>query len=316
MDTGDDIKRCWARDSHAGVLHNTRVKTYPDGSCQVMVCEVPIFRPDGWEEDRQVRPQHQDPKPDPYGPERAVRRAKAKVKDLALCSNFRWFVTLTLDSSKVDRYDVEEITRKLNHWLDNQVRRKGLCYVLVPERHKDGAIHFHGFFNDALGVVDSGTVIRAAGGRPRKPRSVAQRAAWLEEGGHVVYNLPGWSLGFTTAIELYGDYHRAVAYVCKYIGKDLDPDGHPRKVGGRWYYSGGELGHPQVAYCDLPLSWAQALPGAYTFAVKDAHKWFVLVEMEGGGSYEKVPRADRPTGPSGPVGDTEGLPLFGLLPEK
>ena len=84
--------------------------------------------------------------------------------------------TLTLDPARVNRYDVREVTRHLNHWLDNQVRRKGLAYVLVPERHKDGAIHFHGFFNDALEARDSGTVSLPGQKAPRRPRSARQRA--------------------------------------------------------------------------------------------------------------------------------------------
>ncbi len=78
---------------------------------------------------------------------------------------------LTLDPARVNRYDVREVTRHLNHWLDNQVRRKGLAYVLVPERHKDGAIHFHGFFNDALEARDSGTV----SARPESPQEAQER---------------------------------------------------------------------------------------------------------------------------------------------
>lgn len=34
---------------------------------------------------------------------------------------FTHFVTLTLDASRVDRYDMAAITRKLNAWLSNQV---------------------------------------------------------------------------------------------------------------------------------------------------------------------------------------------------
>ncbi len=35
-----------------------------------------------------------------------------------------------------------------------------------------------------------------------------------------MYNLPQWTLGFTDrARQLYGDYHAAVGYCCKYIGK-------------------------------------------------------------------------------------------------
>ncbi len=91
---------------------------------------------------------------------------------------------------------------------DNQVRRRGLLYVLVPELHADGAVHFHGFFNGALPVVDSGTL--DTGGKPRKPRSAAERARLIDSGAHIVYNLPAWTLGFTTAIELYGDYEAAL----------------------------------------------------------------------------------------------------------
>ena len=183
---------------------------------------------------------------------RAMRRARAQVRELALCNDFRWFVTLTLDRERVDRYDMGLITRKLNAWLDNNVRRRGLAYVLVPEHHKDGAIHFHGLFNDALAVTDSGHV---------------------DKGGHTVFNLPRWSLGFSTAIELYGKYDQAVGYVCKYIGKQGD------KIGGRWYYSGGALARPRVDYFDMAYQDALELPGAFTFAVEDAGLGFVMAHV-------------------------------------
>ena len=64
----------------------------------------------------------------------------------------------------------------------------------------------------------------------------------LAEGAQVVYNLPSWSLGFSTAIRLYGDYRAAVGYVLKYITKA------PDKIGGRWYYSGGALERPDASY--------------------------------------------------------------------
>lgn len=133
--------------------------------------------------------------------ERSMRRARAKVRRLALANSFRWFVTLTLDPQKVDRYDPAAVVRKLNQWCSNQVKRRGLRYILVPERHKDGALHFHGFFSDSLEAVPSGHT---------------------DKQGHEIFNLPGWNLGFTAAIEVYGDYAGAVAYVCKYIGKQGD----------------------------------------------------------------------------------------------
>jgi len=155
--------------------------------------------------------------------ERSMRRARAKVRRIALSNDFRWFVTLTLDPTRIDRYDVGEVVRKLSQWCSNQVKRRGLRYILVPERHKDGALHFHGFFSDALEAVASGH---------------------RDKGGRMIYNLPQWTLGFTAAIELYGDYAGAVAYVCKYIGKQGD------KPAGRWYYSGGDLREPETEYVD------------------------------------------------------------------
>jgi hypothetical protein len=168
---------------------------------------------------------------------------------MAYCTPFRWFVTLTLNAERVNRYNVADITRKLSQWADNQVRRAGLAYILVPERHRDGAIHFHGLFTDALAVEDSGT-IDTGSGKPRRPRSEAERSRWLAAGGHVVYNLPAWTLGYTTAIELYGERRAAVGYVCKYIGKQMQQGG---KIGGRWYYSGGALLRPQVEYVNMAL---------------------------------------------------------------
>lgn len=277
----------------ADILVTGRVKTYPGGGVELLACTDAVFKGDGWE--LRKRPSRVKPTapaegditesiddggdditeriPDPANRERAMRRARAQVRDLALCTSFRWFVTLTLDPKRVDRHDMGEITRHLNHWLDNQVRRRGLAYVLVPERHKDGAIHFHGFFNDALPVVDSGTVSLPGVKAPRRPRSARQRAEWLQAGGHTVYNLPGWGWGFSTAIELYGDYNKAVSYVCKYIGKDGE------KPGGRWYYSGGDLGHPQVTYEDINFREVEALADSIVFSPDGSGKAFALVRM-------------------------------------
>lgn len=178
---------------------------------------------------------------------RSRRRALTAVRDYALSNDFQYFVTLTLDPARIDRYDYQAIVKAMRVWCDNQVRRKGLYYVLVPELHKDGAIHFHGFFPAGVAVEDSGTIIPPEGDKPRRPRSGKQRETWLASGGHLVYNLPDWKYGWSTAIELYGSYAAAVAYVCKYISKA------PGKIGGRWYFSGGYLNKPDLQYTDATI---------------------------------------------------------------
>lgn len=273
---------------------NCRVKLYSHG-VDILCATQYVFRRDGWELTRRrggaASPTEEEvaeaaymaaeeagkslndgvvPAADVYNIRRAVRRAKARVREISLCNEFRWFCTLTLSPERIDRYNECAVIRKLGIWLSNAAQRKGLKYVLVPERHKDGAIHFHGFLSDALSVVDSGTVKRPGHKKPTKPRSAAQRAAWLGEGGKVVYNLPEWTWGYSTAMELTGNYPAAVAYVCKYIGKDLSA-GMPERIGGRWYYSGGNLAAPIVRYCDFDIdALRQLLPDGYGFRIGEA----------------------------------------------
>ena len=211
------------------ITHSAIVYEYPCGAVDI-IHSTAGFMESGWECSTLGEPKAK-PKVREKGKvsegedrERSMRRARAKLRRLALANEFKWFVTLTLDPEKIDRCDGAAVAKALGRWADNMVRRKGLKYVLVPELHKKGGIHFHGFFNDAVEVVDSGHTDTA---------------------GHPIFNLPDWTLGFTTAIELYGDYVSAVAYVTKYIGKQgLRPM-------GRWYYSGGRLSEPPKIYADL-----------------------------------------------------------------
>lgn len=248
------------------IMHNGRLKAHRNGVTEILSASARIFREPGWEERpdgrTHVLPSWRDVDVGDMSSYeiarleeleaaqaadnllRAKRRAKTAVRDYALNTPMRYFLTLTFAPDKVDRYDVRVTVRRFGQWMSNQVKRRGIAYVAVAEHHKDGAIHFHALVTDGLEMVDSGTVIPPEGGRPRKPRSAAQRAAWTASGGHVVYNVPGWSYGFSTALELYGDYQAAVGYVTKYITKAEE------KIGGRWYYSGGALGRPEVSFFD------------------------------------------------------------------
>lgn len=260
------------RFSKYAVHHNAQLKLYPDGSAVLQCFDRALIREHGFEERRKKR--GVVPLPDDDGVAdrgirsadnlaRSKRRARTAVYDIAMSSDFEWFVTLTLDAAKVDRYDAGEVFRHLRYWLDNHVRRDGLTYLLVPEHHRDGALHFHALFNDALPVIDSGTISRPGCKAPKRPRSKAQRQAWLDAGGHVVYNLPSWPYGYTTAIRLYGDRDAAVGYVTKYISKS------EQKIGGRWYYSGGDLRRPEVVACDVDFECAAALKGASCFTLDE-----------------------------------------------
>ncbi len=271
------------------IMHNCQQKIYPDGSATLLISDNKIFREPGWERDKPEIYNSENPKPTDKreNAERALRRARAAVSDYARANKFSYFVTLTLDKEKVDRYDINASLRPLRWFLDNLVRRHGLIYILVPELHKDGAIHFHGLFNDAPVLVDSGTVRLPGSKRPRKPRSKRQREQWLEDGGQVVYNIPGYKLGFSTAIPLYGEYRAAVAYVCKYIGKQPagDTSVAPQKIGGRWYYSGGNLKKPVRKYIDV--DWDD-FGGDHSFTIPRLGVQCVKIEVDGELDYERM----------------------------
>ena len=237
-------------------FYNARIKLYPDDRGndvirEIMVASKPIFNPHqlvscqkphqsaitkealaiwGAEEASSAsfdRLEHQKA----LNLSRAKRRARNRLYDLAACNRFDLFATITLDPQKCNRYDYSAIVKKLGQWLDNRVRRNGLKYLIVPEYHKDGAIHFHGLLNaSALKLADSGHKYKD--GRP-------------------IYHLAQWELGFTTVIPLTGDYAAVCAYLCKYITKQNEAPG------GRYYLSGGKLSEPRFQYLNIPFEQAQ-----------------------------------------------------------
>lgn len=248
------------RKSQSELISNAIVYTYPNGAVDILCSSDRLFIPKGYEDaddwgQNRPKPSKREKGKKSEGDDliRSMRRARSKLRRLALANSFDYFVTLTLDKEKIDRYDGAVITKALGRWCDNMVRRHGLRYILIPELHEleeghtERALHFHGFMaGDGLKAIDSGTIKVPEFKKPRRPRSEAERAEWLAAGGHIVYNLPQWPYGFTTAISLYGEYSAAVGYCCKYIGKQ-----EGQRPLGRWYYSGGALEEPPKEYAIL-----------------------------------------------------------------
>lgn len=134
---------------------------------------------------------------------KAQVRAKNNLYYIARSNTWDWFVTLTLDSKKIDRYNYDECSKKIRKWFNHLKERKAtvMYYLIVPEMHKDGAWHFHGLIGgaDGLTFVDSGK---------------------RDEKGRVIYNFEDWKFGFSTATAV-EDTERVSSYICKYITKDL-----------------------------------------------------------------------------------------------
>ena len=189
-----------AADRFEAIGGNAILYQYPNGCLDIICASDKMFLPEGWESSEDFSRQgrsgpapakrEKGKKSDGDDMLRSMRRARAQLRRLALSNEFEYFVTLTLDPAKIDRFDGAAVTRALSQWCSNMVKRHGLRYILVPEQHKDGAFHFHGFMaGPGLIAADSG----------------------IQWDGRPVYNLPQWGYGFTTAQRLYGEY-TAAAY--------------------------------------------------------------------------------------------------------
>ncbi len=85
----------------------------------------------------------------------ALIRAKNTLREYALCNTWDYFLTVTFDIDHWNRYDLQGRVKEFMQYFQN-LRKRGvfphLRYVLVPEFHEDGAVHFHGLIS---GVPDA-----------------------------------------------------------------------------------------------------------------------------------------------------------------
>ena len=70
-------------------------------------------------------------------------RSRSVIKQLAYCNDWDWFCTLTF---RAERYELETTVKTFSAWLKmrNNNRNTNIKYLIIPEGHKDGAIHCHG----------------------------------------------------------------------------------------------------------------------------------------------------------------------------
>lgn len=221
------------------IFHNVKERKYPNGLRKITVASRNVYKEKGWELSANINQGEKQKISKPQNKDNAarndsVRRAKQKVFDIAVMNSFDYFITLTLDEKKIDRYDISQIMQKLKTFLRNNVSRHNLKYLILPEKHKDGAIHMHGLISGNMQFVDSGTVQAAGFSKPVKLETALQKNIPVSD-IHTVYNMPQWTLGFSTAIATYGDTVNCAKYITKYVTKDV------QKIFGNFYYAGGDI---------------------------------------------------------------------------
>ncbi len=152
--------------------------------------------------------------PSPDRDSRSLKRTKKTFVDLALNNSFDLFGTLTLDKANGDRYSLPE-AKALFRKAIKAINKKYDCnirYIVIPERHKDGAWHFHGLFGGLPDVALEPFKYRTA------PVKIRKR---LKDGVEVFRSLDFQKyLGFND-FEPIQNQEAVTRYCTKYITKDI-----------------------------------------------------------------------------------------------
>ena len=150
----------------------------------------------------------------------SVSRTKRVVLELALANDWDYFITMTLDQKKVDRFDLDAWHSKFKEWLKYRRKKYGwnIQYLLVPEQHGDGAWHCHGLIRGVLPLdLVPFSNLDKAGYRTENGKRLKKK---LRESDYLDWPEYRYSFGFVS-LGMLQSKEAASFYVTKYITKDL-----------------------------------------------------------------------------------------------
>ena len=204
--------------------------------------------------------------------QKSINRTKTKISDYVLCNNFSHFATFTFDpkNSKVkseeNRHDFQKMSSLLKNWLKteqlNHFRRHGrkFRYLIVPERHKNGAWHFHalleGYQNETEGFYT----------RKNKYITVAELKKTKKDKNRKF--ITRYKLG-RSEIAPIKDKTKMSSYIKKYITKELIQDKNAKR-----YWASRNLKTPEI----IPnfISESQKIPEQFLIAKHDYHNIYII----------------------------------------
>ena len=199
------------------------VKQYGDNVGKIICCDS--VRESGWEEcgDREHKK-----KCSANGEKlnNNLSRARSTIKELALCNPWDYFVTFTIDKSKHDRFNLDEYIKAVSEFIHTYNKRLPdeykVKYLLVPEKHKNGAWHMHGFV-----------------------KGIAPKDLYTNSYGYLTWRQYEEKFGFIS-MDVIRDKERAASYIQKYIAKDLD--NNVTELNRHLYYCSKGLERADVIY--------------------------------------------------------------------
>lgn len=159
-----------------------------------------------------------------------LSRAKNAVFELAICNPWRLFGTFTIDADLHPRDDLKGYYKKFSQWIRNYNKKYNINikYLFVPERHKDGSWHMHGFI---YGLPESHLVPFKKGDLSKNGNPIPSD---LWKNGY--YNWTAYANKFGYNSFDFVQNHEAVSkYVTKYMTKDVESS--VREVNAKSYYN-------------------------------------------------------------------------------
>ncbi len=168
----------------------------------------------------------------------SLSRSRRVVLELALCNDWAYFCTFTLDPKKYQRDDLPKFREDFSQFIRDMRKKyrkfgfdKPIDFVFVPEEHKDGAWHMHGLLSDISPFLISFSDMLMQG------KSVPDK---LVQGGYL--NWPDYQkkFGFCSL----GSIRNRIAtsfYISKYISKQMDDCKLPPNAHA--YYASHGLNH-------------------------------------------------------------------------
>ena len=152
-----------------------------------------------------------------------IARARSKIFEYAICNEFEYFVTLTLNRDYLDRYDLKEYIKKLGQFI-RDYRKKykaNVQYLLIPEKHIDGAWHMHGLL-----------------------KGIPKEQLKINKHGYKDWEAYSKRFGYISI----DDIRNQVAvskYITKYISKSINNGGGVKEKESKLYYCSRGLKRPK-----------------------------------------------------------------------
>ena len=152
-----------------------------------------------------------------------IARARTRVFEYAICNNFDYFITLTINDKKIDRYDLKGYIKKLGQFIRDYRKKHGadIQYLLIPEKHENGAWHVHGLI-----------------------KGIPKNHLHINENGYLDWQEYKNKFGYCS-IDRVRSKEAVSKYITKYIGKSFDSDRGVTEKESKLYYCSRGLKRPE-----------------------------------------------------------------------